>query len=175
MNYQLKDLSITEYVLYLWQTEDLLRSLDFDLDKVNETVINAVAPQHQAGLRQWYSEILDMMLSEGIKQKGHLQIANVRVGELEELHHTLLIDLQQTEYAALYYKSLPFITELRQKEGNPDAGDIAVCLQFMYGILMLRLQKKEITTETQNATNVIVRLLNFLAKEHEAQKTSDNE
>lgn len=175
MNYQLKDLSVTEYILYLWQTEDLLRSLDFDIEKVNAAVITSVAPQHQSELRLWYSEIIDMMLAEGIKDKGHLQIANIRVSELEELHHALLIDVQQTEYAALYYKCLPSITELRQKENNSDAGDIAVCLQFLYGVLLLRLQKRPITDQTQEAMSLIVHLLNSLSRQYNAQKTSENE
>lgn len=175
MNHQLNDFSIAEYILYLWQTEDLLRTLDFDIDKIDANVISHFPENERNEMRQWYQEIIDMMLSEGIKQTGHLQIANIRVEELDELHHALLIDPKNIEYTAPYYKALPFIAELRVKENNPTASDVLVCLQFLYGILMLRLQKKKLSEGTQLALTAITKLIKTLAEHHAQLRKSDDD
>ncbi len=43
-------------------------------------------------------------------------------------------------YNAEYYKVLPYIVELRNK-GDKDVNEIETCLDALYGVMMLRLQK----------------------------------
>ena len=65
-------------------------------------------------------------------------------------------------YNAAYYKALPFIVELRNK-GDKEVNEIETCLDALYGIMMLRLQKKEITPETANAIKEITTLVGLLS------------
>ena len=37
---QIRESNIAEYVLYMWQTEDLLRGFDFDIEKIEQTILN---------------------------------------------------------------------------------------------------------------------------------------
>ena len=52
--------------------------------------------------------------------------------------------------------------ELRNK-GDKDVNEIETCLDALYGIMMLRLQKKEITPETANAIKEITTLVGLLS------------
>ena len=48
--------NIAEYLLYLWQVEDLLRACHLDIDMVDKTVISRYevddATRHE--IREWY-------------------------------------------------------------------------------------------------------------------------
>jgi len=66
-------------------------------------------------------------------------------------------------YNAEYYRVLPFIVELRNKGANKEENEIETCFNALYGTMMLRLQKKEITTETANAIKEITTLVGMLS------------
>ena len=113
------------------------------------------------------------MRAEGVNEKGHLQINKNVILELEELHGNLLATTQFPFYHAAYYKALPFIVELRKKNSQKQESEIETCFEAMYGILLLRLQKKEITEETQKAIDAISNFLSMLANYYD--KDSKNE
>lgn len=82
---------------------------------------------------------------------------------MTDLHLRLLASPRFPYYSAAYYKALPFIVELRAKGADKDVPELETCFDAMYGVLMLKLQKKEITEETQKALKVIGDLLAMLA------------
>ena len=53
--------------------------------------------------------------------------------------------------------------ELRAKGADKDAPELETCFDAMYGVLMLKLQKKTISEETQKALKVVGDLLAILA------------
>ena len=53
--------------------------------------------------------------------------------------------------------------ELRAKGADRDVPEIETCFDALYGVLMLKLQKKEISEETQKAIKVIGDLLAILS------------
>ena len=101
--------------------------------------------------------------SNGIRTKGHVQINKNIIVWLTDLHLQLLRSPKYPYYSAAYYKALPFIVELRAKGADKDAPELETCFDAMYGVLMLKLQKKEISEETQKAIKVISDLLAILA------------
>ncbi len=83
---------------------------------------------------------------------------------LSELHADLLASTKFPFYSTEYYRVLPFIVELRQKKGiDQDASEIEACFDALYGVMMLRLQKKEISNETQRAIKEISTLIGMLS------------
>ena len=66
-------------------------------------------------------------------------------------------------YKDKYYKALPFIVEFRAKSGRKDCPEIESCLDFMYEIWLLKLQKKEISEQTQKVIDAISGMLSMLA------------
>ena len=66
----------------------------------------------------------------------------------------------------MFYQTLPTIGSLRQRQNNRDAEDIEICFVFLYGVLMLRLQKKEISDDTKLAIMQISRFLALLSQKY---------
>ena len=162
---QLKQQNIAEYLLYMWQIEDLLRAYHFDMDRIKADIVDpySVTEEQKAELFQWYKDLANMMHDEGVMEKGHVQINKNVIVWLTDLHLQLLRSPKYPYYSAAYYKALPFIVELRAKGADKDVSELETCFDAMYGVLMLKLQKKEISEETQKAIKVISDLLAILA------------
>lgn len=159
----LKEKNIAEYLLYMWQVEDLIRANDCDPDKLKANVIVQFPAEDRPALEEWYGNLVEMMRAEGVKERGHLQINRNVLQELTELHARLLASTRYPFYNAAYFKALPFIVELRQKNGHKDEPELETCFESLYGVLLLRLQKKEITPATETALKAISSFLSMLA------------
>ena len=159
----LKEKNIAEYLLYMWQVEDLIRANDCDPDKLKANVIVQFPTEDRPALEEWYGNLVEMMRAEGVKERGHLQINHNVLQELTELHARLLASTRYPFYNAAYFKALPFIVELRQKNGHKDEPELETCFEALYGVLLLRLQKKEITPATETALKAISSFLSMLA------------
>lgn len=168
--------NIAEYLLYMWQIEDLIRANALDMDKIEKNIIdrytNLTEDQRKA-MKEWYESLIDMMRMEGVTEKGHIQLNKNVILALEDLHKRLLADSKFASYGAEFYKTLPYIVEIRSKAGENKKGEIESCFDALYGILMLRLQKKEISEETQQAAAQISKFLGTLA--HYYKKDYNNE
>lgn len=157
--------NIAEYLLYMWQIEDMIRANNLDLDKITENIINRynLDDKHKKELTEWYESLIDMMRRENVQQKGHLQLNKNIIIQLDDLHQALLKDPKFAEYTAEFYKTLPFIVELRAKQGDDKLDEIETCFAALYGTLLLRLQGKEISADTQKALTQISRFIALLA------------
>ncbi|MCH5224201.1 MAG: DUF4924 family protein [Muribaculaceae bacterium] len=158
--------NIAEYLLYMWQIEDLIRANQLDIDKIQQTIIDQykdLTDDQRKEMRDWYESLIDMMRREGVAEKGHLQLNKNVIIQLEDLHRRLLADQKFAAYSAQFYHTLPIIVELRAKAGEDKAGEIETCFNALYGTLLLRLQNKEISKETQEAIQQISKFLAILA------------
>lgn len=157
--------NIAEYLLYMWQVEDLIRANDLDIDKITTNVIEKyqLTENQRKELTEWYESLIDMMRREDVVSAGHLQLNKNVIIQLAQLHDAVLKDPQFTEYNAQYYKTLPYIVELRAKAGDNIQGELETCFTALYGSLMLKLQGKEISTETMNALKQISQFIALLA------------
>lgn len=159
--------NIAEYLLYMWQIEDIIRANELDLAKIESTVIDkypGLSPQQRKEMTEWYESLIDMMRREGVEKTGHLQLNKNVIIQLVELHQTLLKDPRFPDYTAEFYKALPYIVELRSKAGENKSGEIETCFNALYGMLMMRLSGKEITPATRDAIAAISRFIATLAK-----------
>ena len=116
----------------------------------------------QATNWDWFGNLIRMMNEEGKREGGHLNINKVILKDVIDLHGMLLQSTKFPIYNAEYYKVLPFIVELRQR-GDKDLNEIETCLDALYGVMMLRLQKKEITPETERAIKEITVFIGLLS------------
>lgn len=157
--------NIAEYLLYMWQIEDIIRANNLDIDKIKSTVIDKfpLSEEQRNEMIGWYESLIEMMRMEGVIEKGHLQINRNVLSSLVELHRTLLSDPEFPKYTELFYRTLPYIVELRSKAGEDKQGEIETCFNALYGMLMLRLQKKDISAETEKAIQQISRFMAILA------------
>lgn len=172
---KLKEENIAEYLLYMWQIEDIIRANKLNIDIIDKQIISGFEqPQNVKNeIREWYENLIDMMRREDVMEKGHLIINKNVISELTELHNRLLKSPQETEYTEAYYKTLPFIVELRSKTQDKNTPELETCLAALYGFLLMRLQKKDISGETQSALSQIssfLRLLSLKYKEYKVGK-----
>ncbi len=162
---QLKQKNIAEYLLYMWQIEDLIRANGFDMERIRKTVIDPypLSDEQKMEMARWYEDLIQMMHDEGVMEKGHLQISRNIIIWLTDLHLRLLRSPKFPYYSAAYYKALPFIVELRAKGADREEPELETCFEAMYGVLLLKLQKKEVSEATRKAIKTIGDLLAMLA------------
>ena len=161
---ELRKKSIAEYLLYMWQVEDIIRAYDCSLTRLRREYIARFDYNDEqiSELTDWYGNLVTMMNSEGKREKGHLQINQVVLQQLVELHAQLLESTKFPFYTAQYYKVLPFIVELRNR-GDKNQNEIETCLNALYGTMMLRLQNREISPDTKHAISEITTFIGLLS------------
>ena len=174
---QKKQQNIIEYILYMWQIEDLIRSFNFDLDSIEKNIISQfdVDQQTKQAMRIWYDHMIAAMINEKIQQKGHLQTLKAKVNELDNLHLQLMNSPFHVDYQQVFNKAVPFLNELYQKSNKEkDKSIVELALEAMYGIWMLKLKKQKISNQTQQAIDAISDWLSLLAKKyHDKEKKDD--
>jgi hypothetical protein len=158
--------NIAEYLLYMWQVEDIIRAYGLDIEKIKSGIIDRydVDEKTRKEITDWWEGLIMMMRHEDKQQTGHLQINKNVLIRLNDLHNELLNSPKHPEYGAEFYKTLPFIVELRAK--TPEAqqvGELETCFNALYGTLMLKLQGKEMSKDTQVAINQISHFIGTLA------------
>ena len=146
----LKKNNIAEYILYLWQIEDYLRAF----------------PQ-QAEANQELHDLSDMMHQENIMEKGHLQLAQNALSEIEDLHNDLLD--QEATYRAAMIRLTPALNLLKAKTDRPTMSDVEACLILLYQIMLLKLQKSPISSETEQVQKQATQVLQYLSKTYKEQ------
>ena len=169
---ELRKKNIAEYLLYMWQVEDTIRAFGCSLARIRREYIDRFDYDEEQKEEEadWFGNLIKMMNEEGCREQGHLQINKVTLQLLTELHQQLLASPKFPFYNAEYYKVLPFIVELRNRGANKEEGEIETCLNLLYGVMMLRLQKKEITTNTEHALKEVSTFIGMLSDYYKKDK-----
>ena len=168
---QLRKENIAEYILYMWQIEDIIRAFGCNISRIRKEYISKFdcTDDKKEEMADWYGNLIRMINQEGCRESGHLQINRIVVQQMSELHAQLINSPKFPFYSAEYYKVLPFIVELRSK-GKKDLSEIETCLNALYGTMLLRLQNKEITPNTANAVKEITTFLGMLSDYYKQDK-----
>ena len=168
----------------MWQVEDIIRAFGCSLPVIEKNYISKFdySDEQKAEEADWFGNLIRMMNSEGKREQGHLDINRIIMDDLVDLHNRLLKSNRYPFYNAEYYKVLPFIVEIRSKnkraeakmkeQGSTEAplldvddneSEIETCFNVLYGIMLLRLQKKPITPETDHAVKEITTFIGMLS------------
>lgn len=169
--------SLVAYLLYMWQIEDIIRACNCDKDVLEKNVLSKynVSKEEKAELKQWYNELVDMMLSEGVKSSGHLQINRIIQMELERLHSSLLNNGGEYIYSSLHYQVLPAIIQLKGKTPNADdISEIELCLNAVYGYMTMKMSGRDISSDTTKSIQQISNLLSMLAHKYKEEQEKNN-
>ena len=174
---QLKESSIAEYLLYMWQVEDIIRAFGLDIDRIEKEYLTAfkLDEEKSRAMRLWYEGLIQMMHEEGIEKVGHLQVNKTVIAVLMDLHLQVLKSPKFAVYSGLYYKALPFIVELRAKSGSQDKCEIENCFDALYGIMLLKAQGKPVSVQTQAAMTNISNMIALLSDYYKKDKAQELE
>lgn len=158
--------NIIEYLLYMYQIEDIIRSFKFDINAIDTNIVqrheqpNAVKKE----IKMWYAGLIDEMQQQNISRSGHLKQMKAVVLELQDLHDQLSTTYFDKKYIDLYDAAQPALKELTVKAvGQNLMNQIDVAVHGVYGFLVLRLKQKEIGEGTQEAITKITSFLAHLA------------
>ena len=162
---ELRKKNIAEYLLYMWQIEDIIRAYDCSLARIRREYIERFnyTDEQKEEMTDWYGNLVRMMNSEGCREHGHLQINKIVIQQLSELSAELLSSSKFPFYNSEYYKVLPFIVELRKRGADNNEDEIETCFNALYGVMMLRLQKKTVSPDTEHAIKEITTFIGMLS------------
>ena len=157
--------NIVEYILYMWQIEDMLRACNLKYDDVARNIISGYdQPQEvMEEIDHWYRSHLEMLIQEGKQTRGHLAYLDTLVLDLQQLHTNMLKPPENKAYKDLHSQALKAIQDLKARMTTP-VSEVELCLNGLYGYLLLKLQGKPISEETQEGVDKITAMLRFLAE-----------
>lgn len=142
---RLRQENIAEYILYLWQLEDLLRSLQFSPQAIYSQFVaprTDLSPTEQQALHSWYVEYCELLEGEGKRQTGHSEHTLHLIADLEDMHQRLLKLPIGARYRTLWVALEEVIPDLRGVAGDTAAklNDIELCFRALYGAMLYRLK-----------------------------------
>ena len=179
---ELRKTNIAEYLLYMWQIEDTIRAFGCSLSRIKREYVERFdyTEEQKEDEVDWFGNLIRMMNEEGCREQGHLQINKVTMQMLVELHTQLLESPKFPFYNAAYYKVLPFIVELRNRGARSadsrladtvkQENEIETCFNSLYGVMLLRLQHKDISPDTLHAVKEISNFIGMLADYYKKDK-----
>lgn len=115
--------NIAEYILYLWQVEDLIRAMQLDMTAIENTLISqyTVDDKTKNEIKAWYSNLVLMMEKEQKQKNGHLQFLTNLINDLNRFHIALIDQGIAPQYTQLYNQITPDIELVKQKSGEKTA------------------------------------------------------
>ena len=129
--------NIAEYILYLWQLEDLLRALQFSPEAIYSTLIaprKDIAEEQKSVFLLWYMDLANLLRQEGKEEKGHL------IRDLHDLHLQLMKLPVGEHYRATCARLEPELPRLRAVLGNPGINDTELCFRALYAAMLYRIK-----------------------------------
>ncbi len=165
---QKKKAHIVEYILFLWQIEDLIRAAKFDpsfLEKWAEDTANSEGSDPEKE-KEWIISMAADMRSQGKTESGHIASVSETMVELAHLHEMLIGAMDDKRYKEAFEIAEPMMKELSEKQPGPSSHPVEQLLVVLYGFLILRLQKQSISAETESGFVAFRNWANALAKGH---------
>lgn len=164
--------NIAEYILYMYQIEDIIRAYHFDLNSIIEHYVRPQLPDESflPSYIKWYTDLIQNMKSQRIEKVGHLHEVNEVMVEISYLHNTLINLVKDEKYKTLFSNALQNIEDFKEKSNLKEKNHIEIAFHALYMKLLLRLKKKEISAESEQAFDTMRILLAYLARAYHQMK-----
>ena len=152
--------NIAEYILYLWQIEDLLRALQFSPEAIYSQL---VAPRNIADKQReifllWYMDIANLLREEGKESGGHLNHTLHLIADLHNLHLQLMQLPAGEHYRKTFSRLSPSLPTLRTLLGKNEISDTELCFRALYASMLYRIKgggQKAVTDTLEYISPVI--------------------
>ena len=158
-NPKLQTENVAEYLLYIFQLEALVRTLDLDISRIQHELLAPSFPDAEQLSYQlsWYQELVTEMSPRGLQKEGHL-------------HNTLLTVLNDEKYRGLCAHAQDALTAFKTKSNMVNRHDVEVLLHAMFMKLQLKMKRQEISPETESAFDLFRVQLAYLSKNYQRMK-----
>ncbi len=136
--------NMAEYILYLWQLEDMLRALEFSPDKIWRNLVEPRVELSDGEREQafhWYMDMVNLMTTEGKREHGHLDHTLHLISDLNDLHVHLLQSPVGKEkgYTALFEALAPELPKLKGERAET-MSDMEAAFRALYSVMLCRLR-----------------------------------
>ena len=135
--------NIAEYILYLWQVEDLLRAMQFSPEAIYSTLVARIEgadEQQKENIFNWYMQIVELLRKEGKEKQGHIDHTLHLVADLHNLHLQLMKLPVGEHYRATYARLAAELPRLRTIMDNDDMSDTELCFRALYAAMLYRIK-----------------------------------
>lgn len=135
--------NVAEYILYLWQLEDLLRAMQFSPEAIYAALVKPADtgdPETGNALLMWYVDVGNLLREEGKEKSGHLDHTLHLIGDMHNLHLELLRSPAGVRYRELWEKLQPELAGLRETLGNEDMPDTELMFRALYAVMLYRIK-----------------------------------
>ena len=134
--------NIAEYILYLWQIEDLLRALQFSPEAIYSQLVapRQVEEEQKHIYLLWYMDIVNLLRKEGKEESGHLEHTLHLIGDMHNLHLQLMQNPIGEHYRSTFAKLLPQLPQLRAMIKKEEISDTEICFRALYAAMLYRIK-----------------------------------
>lgn len=155
--------NISEYIIYMYQTELLVRSVELDIEKVKTGVIASIPKGNtdKEALETWYRQVIDRMKTEGLENEGHLNSVQDEVGKLSDLSVKLLSENEN--YRHVFNAARPAIRASIISSNGLVNDPIQACFNGVFGLLLNRMNGIEVTQEQLDMVEQFGNILSYLS------------
>ncbi|MDO4721638.1 DUF4924 family protein [Porphyromonas circumdentaria] len=162
---KLKEENPTEYILYIWKMEEIVRAFPSQ-DAFQKYYNDLLSDESNASLAALLRGVYEELQNENILDKASMHPQSIRdlLKELEELHLKLLEDKREEIYQGLHLQVLPSIIMLQKKNGTQAKGEIETCLEAIYGLHRLQSTQQEVYPDTLEMLKKFSLLLKVLGE-----------
>lgn len=145
-------------IIGFWQTEDLLRAYQFDIDKLTQKqFVQDDSKSDEA--RSFLEELKEAMENEDVLEKGHTRHSMLLIEEKEAKHLELLKD--NTAYRETF-EQVQQAVGAYNKQQNINLGAVAVLFELLYAYYLKKLsgdEESELVAQMANTAAECITLL----------------
>ena len=136
--------NIAEYILYLWQLEDLLRALQFSPEAIYSQLVapRQVEEEQKHIYLLWYMDIVNLLRKEGKEETGHLEHTLHLIADMHNLHLQLMDLPVGAHYRQTFARLEPYLPTLRTALGK-NISDTELCFRALYATMLYRIKGGE--------------------------------
>ena len=167
--------NIAEYVIYMWQMQDLLRAVNFDVESL-ESFLRSFLPSEEKiqEEKMWFEGLAKSMKRSGAEEKGNVEEVQEVISELNLLHTTLNTLLRDDEYIAANERAKENLDAYLERANGKALSEVEAYLTALYGLMVLRLRKQEISEETKDAMKTFSDVMVLLALQYNKMKKGES-
>lgn len=134
--------NIAEYILYLWQLEDLLRALQFSPEAIYSQLVapREVDEEQKHIYLLWYMDIVNLLRKEDKEESGHLEHTLHLIADMHNLHLQLMHNPIGEHYRSTFARLLPQLPQLRTMIKKEDISDTEICFRALYAAMLYRIK-----------------------------------
>ena len=154
--------NIAEYILYLWQLEDLLRALQFSPEAIYSQLVapRDVEEEQKHIFLLWYMDIVNLLRKEGKDESGHLEHTLHLIADMHNLHLQLMHHPIGEHYRKTFARLAPQLPSLRAMVQKEEISDTELAFRALYATMLYRIKgdkkREEAIRDTMELVSPVV-------------------